>query len=68
MTDDSMIFADVSFQLNERKDKKWDLYIRNSLGKQITILGPLTWDDVVRECNRCQRIRFDFIENLKKGK
>ena len=59
------LFTDVRFSLNERKDHQWDLVVFNKSGGKVVTLGPLSWDDVVRECNKCQRLRFDFLEQLK---
>jgi len=60
-------FTDVMFELKERNDRKWDLHINSKIGnKKITTIGPLTWDDAVRECNKCMRLRFDFLTELIK--
>jgi hypothetical protein len=58
-------FVDVRFSLEERADHQWDLIILDKGDGRITGIGPLSWDDVVRECNRCQRLRNDFITELK---
>ena len=62
-------FIDVRFTLKERPDDKWDLYINTNSGKRVSILGPLSWDDAVKECNRCMRLRHDYIQlHLSKDK
>lgn len=61
-------FVDVRFSLVERFDHQWDLVIFDKGGGKVTGIGPLSWDDAVRECNRCQRIRTDFLLNLKEQK
>ena len=66
LTDPDINFIDVGFELKERKDKRWDLHINNKIGNKITTIGPLSWDDAVRECNKCIRLRFDFLTNLIK--
>ena len=58
-------YADVRFELVERPNRTWDLIIYDKSGGKITGIGPLSWDEVVRQCNICQRIRYDFIEMLK---
>ena len=59
-------FIDVRFELVERADRTWDLIIKDKGGGKVTGIGPLSWDDAVRECNRCQRLRHDFIEQQRK--
>lgn len=67
MIDESW-FIDVRFVIEEKADRTWDLVINNKGGGFIAKIGPLSWDEVVRECYKCQRLRHDFIEQQKKFK
>ena len=60
-------YADVRFELVERSDRTWDLIIFDKDGGKVTGIGPLSWDDVVKQCNIFQRLRHDFINQLCKG-
>lgn len=58
----------VRFELRERPNRTWDLFVISEFGRKITAIGPLSWDEVVKECNRCQRLREEFIDNFEKSK
>lgn len=58
-------FVDVRFSLVERPDNQWDLVIYDKGGGKVTGIGPLSWDNAVRECYKCQRLRTDFFIELQ---
>jgi hypothetical protein len=59
-------FVDVRFDLKERVDHQWDLIIYDKGGGKITGIGPFSWDEVVKQCNICQRLRHDFLEQQRR--
>lgn len=60
-------FVDVRFSLVERANNQWDLVISDKNGGRVTGIGPLSWDDAVRECYKCQRLRTDFLSKEQKN-
>ena len=65
MTPDE-IQDDVRFQLKERDRLGiWDVIIIDQNGRKVTGIGPFDWDEAVKQCNICQRIRHDFLKMLE---